>query len=114
MTAGQPVRANDWFYFFSFDVMGDFAFGKPLNMLTTEKWQYTILLMREFLSYLGPLSPVPWVCRLGFGFPGMAPGWKRFCEYCKARMDERIEVLVPSSHMVRCAFLLRSTSIDRS
>ena len=91
-TGERPVRINDWFYFFTFDMMGEFAFGKSFNMLTTEKWQYTTLLMRKFLSLLGPLTPVPWFCRLGFGFPGAAPEWKQFVKYCNECMDERVQV----------------------
>lgn len=32
-TAGRPINVTDWFNFYSFDVMGDLAFGKSFNML---------------------------------------------------------------------------------
>ena len=91
-TSGQPVRVDDWFHFFTFDMMGEFAFGKSFNMLVTEKWQYMVLIMRKFLVLLGPFTPVPWFCRLGFGFPGAAPEWNQFVRYCKDQMDERVQV----------------------
>ena len=32
-TKGSPINMSDWFNFYSFDVMGDLAFGKSFNML---------------------------------------------------------------------------------
>jgi len=32
-TSGSPTNMTDWFNFYSFDVMGDLAFGKSFNML---------------------------------------------------------------------------------
>ena len=98
ITSGQPVCVNDWFHFFSFDVMGDLAFAKSFDMLVNEEWHYSVILMREFMSYLGPFGPVPWLCRIGFNLPGLAPGWTRFLDYCKAQFTERIEV---SYHCIR-------------
>ena len=91
-TAGQSVRVDDWFHFFSFDVMGDLALAKSYNMLIDEKWHYSIILMHQFMSYLGPFSAVPWLCRLGLGLPRVASGWKRFVQYCKERLVERLQV----------------------
>ena len=35
--SGQEVDASLWFNFYSFDVMGDLAFGRTFDMLATGK-----------------------------------------------------------------------------
>jgi tryprostatin B 6-hydroxylase len=35
--SGQEVDASLWLNFYSFDVMGDLAFGRTFDMLTTGK-----------------------------------------------------------------------------
>ena len=35
--AGKPMNLSAWFNYWSFDVMGDFAFGKNFNMIKTGK-----------------------------------------------------------------------------
>ena len=37
-SAGKPVDVSTWFYFLSFDVMGDFAFAKSFNLLENKEW----------------------------------------------------------------------------
>lgn len=36
-SAGRDLNVSQWFYLFSFDVMGEFAFGKSFNMLRNEE-----------------------------------------------------------------------------
>ncbi|KAG7009753.1 hypothetical protein G7Y79_00001g000250 [Physcia stellaris] len=68
---GHSVDVTAWFYWFSFDVMGDFAFAKSFDMLRDEKWHHVVLLLRRAMSLLGPLSPVPWLAQIGFSLiPG--------------------------------------------
>jgi tryprostatin B 6-hydroxylase len=100
-TSGEVVHSNDWFHFYAFDVMGDLAFGKSFNMLLDEGWHYSIAMLREFMSMQGPVSPVPWLVRLGFGLPGLANGWKRWVEFCRHLMTERILVTVHC--LTRCS-----------
>lgn len=73
-------------------MLGDLAFGKSFNMLTEEKWHHSLVMMRKFMSFQGPFSPVPWLCHLGFSVPGLADGWNNFKDYCRDRMRERINV----------------------
>ncbi|KAM0798207.1 cytochrome P450 [Usnea florida] len=116
-TSGQPVHVNDWFYWFSFDVMGDLALAKSFDMLIDEKWHYAILMMRDFMWLLGPFSPIPWLARLGFGIPGVAHGWKSWIVWCKQRMSERIlkDVEKPdvSSWLIKASIENKSLDSDR-
>ena len=95
--SGQPVHVNDWFYWFSFDVMGDLAFAKSFDMLVDERWHHAILMMRDFMWLLGPFSPVPWLALVGFGIPGIARDWKKWIGWCQELMVERIEVVSSQS-----------------
>lgn len=116
-TVGQPVHANDWFFWFSFDVMGDLTLAKPFDMLVDERFHYAILMMRDFMWLLGPFSPTPWLCRLGFVIPGVARGWNKWLKWCKQRMSERImtepENPDVSSWLIRASMENNSLEKDR-
>jgi tryprostatin B 6-hydroxylase len=92
---GSAVNVSDWFYWFTFDVMGEFAFAKSFNMLQDEKWHFSVTLLRKAMSLLGPFSPVPWIAQIAFYItPWMyiVRDWLGMMDWCKARMTERIEV----------------------
>lgn len=93
-TAGKPIDVSTWFYFLSFDVMGDFAFGRSFNMLEGKKWHYAVLMLRRALNLLGPLSSVPWLVQLAFSFPiiPIVRDWNKMINWCADRMADRISV----------------------
>ena len=93
-SAGKPVDVSTWFYFLSFDVMGDFAFAKSFNMLENKEWHYSVLMPRRALNLLGPLSSVPWLVQLAFSFPiiPIVRDWNRMIDWCANRMQDRIQV----------------------
>ena len=93
-TAGQPINITQWFYFLSFDVMGDFAFSKSFDMLESKEWHYAVVLLRRALCLLGPFSSVPWLAQIAFSLP-MIPiirDWNRMLSWCADRMAEQIQV----------------------
>lgn len=93
----KPVNVSDWFYWFTFDVMGEFAFARSFNMLCDEKWHPAVRLLRKAMSLLGPFSPVPWLAQIAFYVtPWMfvVRDWLSMMEWCKQRMGERIQVSV--------------------
>jgi cytochrome P450 len=51
-TSGRPINVTDWFNFYSFDVMGDLAFGKSFNMLKDGVKHY-------FVCFLSPRVSLP-------------------------------------------------------
>ena len=65
----QPITVNQYFQWFSFDVMGQVAFSKDFNMLRSAQWHTTIKLFRDGLAMLGPLTPVPWLVCMGPDIP---------------------------------------------
>ncbi|KAI2615890.1 cytochrome P450 [Hypoxylon sp. NC1633] len=90
---GDPVNVSDWFYWFTFDVMGEFAFGRSFNMLRDKKWHFAVRLLRRAMSLLGPFSPVPWLAQIAFYItPWMyiVRDWLNMMQWCKDRMGERL------------------------
>lgn len=90
---GNAVVVTDWFYWYTFDVIGELAFAKSFNMLRDKKWHSAVKLLRRAMSLLGPFSPVPWLAQIAFHFiPWMhvIRDWFTMMRWCKQRMDERI------------------------
>lgn len=78
--------------------MGEFAFGKSFGMLENGAWHDKILMLREALLLLGPLSSVPWLTRLGFDlFPRLwrIGNFNDVIEFSHSAMNERVNVGVP-------------------
>ncbi|KAI9041837.1 cytochrome P450 [Aspergillus affinis] len=44
---GQPMSVTKWFYSYSFDVLGDLAFGKSFNMLETGREHWAVTMINE-------------------------------------------------------------------
>lgn len=92
---GQPVNVSAWFYWFTFDVMGEFAFAKSFGMLESERWHIAVVMLRKAMRLLGPFSPVPWLAQIAFS---MIPwfwvirDWFAMLAWCRDRMKERIQV----------------------
>lgn len=92
---GQSVDVTSCFYWFSFDVVGDFAFARSFDMLRKEKWHHVVVMLRRAMSLLGPLSPVPWLAQIGFSLflnCWIVKDWYSMLNWCKIRMADRIEV----------------------
>ncbi|KAK4663060.1 hypothetical protein QC763_600690 [Podospora pseudopauciseta] len=90
---GKPINASDWFYFFTFDVMGEFAFGQGFEMLQSQKWHWAVRLLRRAMGLLGPFSAVPWLAQVAFyvtPWMWIVRDWLGMMEWCKERMGERI------------------------
>lgn len=98
---GKPVPLSTYIYWFSFDIMGVFAFSRSFNMLNDEHWHYAITNLRKAMRLLGPMSCVPWVAQIGFwllkGF-WVVKDWDTMIAWCASQMHERIKE--PDSHDV--------------
>lgn len=91
---GQPINATQSFYWFSFDVMGQFAFSRSFGLLDNEQWDETVESMHTGMSLLGPLSPVPWLVRmiLNVSFLPDIRKWNRMNAWIIERTNERLKV----------------------
>lgn len=91
----RPISFSSLAYWFSFDVMGMFALSEPFNMLHSEEWHYAISNLRQAMSLIGPLSPVPWLIQIGFRFLKgywIVKKWQSMTGWCRERMEQRIKV----------------------
>ena len=90
----QTVNVSSWFYWFTFDVMGEFAFARSFGMLQNEKWHIAVVMLRKAMRLLGPMSPVPWLAQIGFNvvpWLWVVRDWLAMLAWCRARMSERLE-----------------------
>lgn len=88
----RPINVSKLFYLYSLDVMSDLAFGEPLNMLESDENHFTVSLLQDGMDLLGPLSPVPWLVRIGFGIPGVAQNFKRLLAWSAKKLEYRLQV----------------------
>ena len=87
--AGKPIDAAAWFNYYSFDVMGDFAFGKSFNMLQTGSYHYAITWLDSSMTLLGLFTPIAWAIPVGAIAPIIGATFRRFIRFCNAQLDER-------------------------
>lgn len=91
------MNASAWFNYWSFDVMGDFAFGKSFNMLKTGRNHFAIDWLESSMFLLGYFSAVPWVVPVGAIAPFVGSRFRQFIRWCNEQVDERrnIKTTVP-------------------
>ncbi|KAL9122024.1 MAG: hypothetical protein Q9187_001416 [Circinaria calcarea] len=90
---GQPINVTKWFNLFSFDVMGDLAFGASFNMLETSEEHWAIKLLNSGMEPLGWMFPT-WFFVMLVGVPGLANDWRRLIKYCSQKLDDRMAMTV--------------------
>lgn len=88
------MNASAWFNYWSFDVMGDFTFGKSFNMLKTGKNHFAIDWLESSMFLLGLFSPIPWAVPVGAIAPVVGTCFRRFIRWCNEQVDERRDVKI--------------------
>ncbi|KAF5024608.1 hypothetical protein F66182_3371 [Fusarium sp. NRRL 66182] len=86
---GRAVNASDWFNFYSFDVMGDLAFGKSFNMLRGGVKHYFMNALHESMTLNGYLSHIPWIYPLVKMIPPVNAENTKFWTWCETQVEER-------------------------
>jgi hypothetical protein len=91
---GQPINATQSLYWFSFDVMGQFAFSRSFGLLENERWDETIESLHNGMSLMGPLSPVPWLVQMIFKITFLPDvrKWKDMNTWISRQLKERLKV----------------------
>ncbi|PYI12717.1 benzoate 4-monooxygenase cytochrome P450 [Aspergillus sclerotiicarbonarius CBS 121057] len=88
-TKGQPINVSDWFNFYSFDVMGDLAFGKSFNMLQNGVKHYFMTSLHADMTNVGVLGRLPWLFPIFKATPVVNYEHKRFWEWVDKQVDDR-------------------------
>ncbi|KAI0535109.1 cytochrome P450 [Xylaria digitata] len=89
-SAGQSIDMTKWFTNYSFDVMGELAFGRSFEMLETTKENEAIKLLNSGTFALGFKLPI-WFFRIVVGIPGATKDWWGFIRYCVSQLDNRMQ-----------------------
>ena len=87
----QGVNVAKYFNFYSFDVMGDLAFGKSFSMLDSSEEHWAIKLLNEGIAPLGYMLPV-WFFRIMTALPIITRDWWKFISFCTQNLEERMAV----------------------
>ena len=87
---GEPVNVTDWLMWYSFDVMGDMAFGKPFNMLENSKNHWAIDLSNLGIKPMSLILPM-WMFRVFLAIPGLSRHWHAYFDFCTNRFLERMQ-----------------------
>ncbi|KAH8689533.1 putative cytochrome P450 [Talaromyces proteolyticus] len=89
-TKGRPINVTQWFNNYSFDVVGDLAFGRSFDMLKNDNDHWAVVLLAEGFKPLA-LSPPTWLFRLAQHIPGATKDWFRFLDFCRRRILKRMQ-----------------------
>jgi hypothetical protein len=90
-------------FWFSFDAMGEFAFGNDFGMLRKRAYVPILHRQQRALAMLAPVAGASWASHFGMTFlPFLSQirDFHRLCQFCDGRMAERIKVT--------CSLLLSS------
>jgi tryprostatin B 6-hydroxylase len=95
---GRSMDVTRLFKLYSFDVMGELAFGRSFEMLETNKEHEAIKLLDSGLFALGFKLPM-WFFRLATSIPGATKDWWGFISYCISQLDTRMQVSETIAHL---------------
>lgn len=87
-----PVNVTDWFNFYSFDVMGDMAWGKSFNMLRDGIKHYFMTSLHADMSSVGLFSHLVWLFPIFKATPVLNKESKKFWRWVNSQVDERKRV----------------------
>ncbi|KAJ0114720.1 hypothetical protein J7T55_004964 [Diaporthe amygdali] len=80
--AGQPIDITKWAMFYSFDVVGEVAFGKDFANLVTGIEHSAIKPIHEHIRVFGVLSPLPWLMNILTCIPSASSIYTEIFSFC--------------------------------
>lgn len=89
---GRPFNVADWFNFYSFDVMGDLAFGKTFGMLREGVKHYFMTALHGNMQSIGSFSHMLWLFPIFKNTPILNETNNKFWRFVTSQVDERIKV----------------------
>ncbi|KXJ87560.1 benzoate 4-monooxygenase cytochrome P450 [Microdochium bolleyi] len=88
-SAGQPLNATDWFNFYSFDVMGDLAWGKSFNMLRDGVKHYFMTTLHADMTSIGIFTHLIWLMPLFKSTPILNANHLKFWGWVNSQVEDR-------------------------
>ncbi|KAK4565840.1 hypothetical protein LTR86_003689 [Recurvomyces mirabilis] len=87
---GGPVNVRKWFNLWSFDVMGQLAFGKDYGMLESGEKHAALALLSEGMQPLALMLPT-WMFRILTQISFLGAGFQKFVKFCIQELSWRVE-----------------------
>lgn len=110
-SCGQPIDMATWFNFYSFDVMGDLAFGKRLNMLRDGVVHYYMEAVHGSQVFIAAYSHLIWLTPLLKAIPILNREYTQFQNWLEEQVQLRRKVWHPSSSSRPHPLSLTSASV---
>lgn len=101
--ANQPINIAKRLCFYSFDVMGDLAFGKSLHIPETSRNHWAIDLLSVGILPLALQLPV-WLLRFGMSIPILSRDRWKFIGLCRDSLQSRIKCESDVSYIMSTLF----------
>lgn len=79
--------ASTWFNYYSFDVMGDLAFGKSFDMLSSGRAHFAMELLQSGMLPLGLLTPISWMIPVMVAAPLVGAKFRKFRSWCGDQVE---------------------------
>lgn len=89
---GSSMDISRWFNYYSFDVMGDLAFGESFNMLVDGKDAYIVKQLHADMKSIGLFSHLTWLFPFVKRIPVLNADFLKFWTWVGERVDGRIQV----------------------
>jgi hypothetical protein len=105
---GKPFNVTKWFNFYTFDIMGDLAFGRSFDMLKSAVTHYYMELAHANMHLIGAFSRLVWLFPLFKAIPGLNYSHIEFQKWLTAQVEQRSKVRAGFGHSFlvgRCANL---------
>ncbi|KAL9943998.1 hypothetical protein D7B24_000866 [Verticillium nonalfalfae] len=90
-TEGKPINVSTWFNFYSFDVMGDLAFGRSFDMMKDGIVHYYMQAVHTSMQAVAAFSHLVWIFPLFKEIPGLNHEHLKFQAWLHQHVKQRRE-----------------------
>ncbi len=101
---GTTLDMAKWFNFYSFDVMGDLAFGKPFDMIKDGIVHDYMAVVHTNMLAIGAFSHLIWMFPIIKAIPGLNRHNEKFQKWLYEHVRQRREVSLPSTSSLLVAY----------
>lgn len=95
----QSVDITQWATYFTFDVMGEVAFGRDFKQLDDAAEHFAISALHAQMDDIGFLGAVPWLMHLLICIPGLRGPYEIFKRYTVDQVERRKAVCEGDIHI---------------
>jgi tryprostatin B 6-hydroxylase len=105
------MNVSKWFHYYSFDIVGDLAFGKSFDMLKNGRIHFAIELLQRGMAPTGLLTPISWMIPVMAAAPIIGSEYRRLCDWCAEQVEQRRKMKVDVPDIT--SWLLKDPRGDR-